>query len=74
MKREINEDMLKQCPGIKIECHNIAKCKRKKFCRNTSELSHDKRLVDQEGKSCGVCHNKDLYVMTNNSESYTFKA
>ena len=35
MKREINEYTLKQCDDIKS-------CRRKKFFRDTSELSHDK--------------------------------
>ena len=42
MKREINEDTLKQCRNIEIDYHNIENCKRKKFCRDTSELNRDR--------------------------------
>ena len=67
MKREINEDILKQCSDIKIDCHDIKNCRRKKFCRykrwKIVKISHDL-----------VCHNKDFDVATNNSKSETFKA
>ena len=42
MKREINEDTLKQCRDIEIDCHDIKSCRRKKLCRNTSEHSRDR--------------------------------
>ena len=42
MKRKINEDTLKQCHNIKIDCRDINNCRRKKLCHHTSELSHDR--------------------------------
>ena len=42
MKREITEDTLKQCRNIEIDCRDIKSCIRKKLCRDTSELSHNK--------------------------------
>ena len=38
-EEKINEDMLKQCRDIEIECQDITKCRRKKFCCNTRKLS-----------------------------------
>ena len=42
MKREINEDTLKQCRDIEIDCHDIKSCRRKKFYCDTSKLSCDR--------------------------------
>ena len=42
MKREINEDTLKQCRNIKIDCRDMKDCKRNKFCHDTSKLSCDR--------------------------------
>ena len=41
MKREINEDTLKQCRDIETDCCDIENCKRKKLCHDTRELSHN---------------------------------
>ena len=42
MKREINEDTLKQCHNIEIDCRDIENCIRNKLCRDISELSRDR--------------------------------
>ena len=66
MKKEINEDMLKQCCDIEIECHDITKCRRKKFYGNTSELSRDikfRRYCKAREVCCDIsklCHKNDL--------------
>ena len=34
------------------KCHDITRCRRKKFYCNISEICRDNRLAEHEGKSC----------------------
>ena len=74
MKRELDEYTLKQCCDIKIDCRDIQNCRRKKFCHDTRELSHDKSWQIIKASHDSVCHNKDFDVATNILENETFKA
>ena len=74
MKREINEDTRKQCRDIKSDCHDIKNCRRKKVCRDISELSRDRSWQIMKASHDRVCYNKEFDFATNISESETFKA
>ena len=41
MKREINEDTMKQCHDIKVDCRNIKNCRMKKLCHDLRKLSRE---------------------------------
>ena len=69
MSSEINEDALKQCcdiendyRDIENDYRDIENCRRKKFYRDISELSHNRSWKIMKANHYCVFHNKDLML------------